>query len=246
MLRKTKKGHYQFEEFKKFKGLIHGFSAREFGDCNPVKADNRQNIEKFLITLGLERKNLVAMEQVHGGRIKVVRESDRDRVIPGVDGIITNRSGVVLGVKTADCLPILFYDPLKKIIGVAHAGWRGLLKRIPQKMIEVMIRLGSLPERVIIGVGPHIGGCCYTVDSHLTERFKKEFGRLEGMICKKKNGARLDLVIPVITQLVHTGILKRNITLSSACTSCQNQEFFSYRKDSKKTYWEMLGVISLV
>lgn len=98
---------------------------------------------------------------------------------------------------TPDCLPILFYDPIAKIIGVAHAGWQGILKLIVQQMIELMVKMGAIPENILVAVGPHIGGCCYNIDS------------------------------------------------SSLCTSCQNNEFFSYRKNREKNFGEMLSVISL-
>lgn len=234
MLKKTKKGYYVLEKFKSQAGLIHGFSTRRFGD-----------LDRFLMVLGLKKSNLVLMEQVHGNKIKVVNTNDKGRIIPGIDGMVTKSKGLILGVKTADCLPILFYDPVGKIIGVAHAGWRGILKRICQKVVDVMIRLGSLPQNVIAGSGSYIGSCCYNIGQQRAEKFKKEFGELKGMIRQQKNKLYLDLAVPARAQLIATGISQDNIEFSSSCTSCQNQEFFSFRKNTKKSYGAMFGVISL-
>lgn len=247
MFKKTKKGYYFFEAFEKPKGLVHGFSSRELGDGGlKKKPANWPNVQKFLASLGLKKKNLVLMEQVHQNQIKVVTGKNRGEMVAGVDGLITTRPEVVLGVRTADCLPILLYDPVRKVIGAAHAGWKGVLRNIPQKMVEVMIRLGSLPEDILVGIGPHIAGCCYNIEAQRVERFRKKFNSPKGMIIEKKNEIYLDLVIPAVLQLVHTGVLRKNIYCPPTCTSCQNKEFFSYRKDSNKTYGEMLGVISLI
>lgn len=239
MFRKAKNGYYEFEEFKKFKGLIHGFSTREFGDC-------RTKTNNFLVALGLEKENLVLAKQVHGNKIKVVKKDDRGKIIPNVDGLLTDQPGEILGVKTADCLPILFFEPEAKIIGVAHAGWRGVLARLPQKMIDQITRMGGLPKNLLVGIGPHICDKCYPVEKTRSQSFLAEFGKLEGMVGTGKKADFLDLAVPVQNQLIHSAVLPENILLSSSCTSCQSKEFFSYRKDSKKTYGEMLSIISLI
>jgi copper oxidase (laccase) domain-containing protein len=107
-------------------------------------------------------------------------------------------------------------------------------------MIAVMIRLSSLPEDILVGIGPHVGGCCYNVDAGRIKRFYKAFGPVAGMI---KNKNFLDLSAPAKMQLVHSGILAKNIENSSVCTSCQNKDFFSQRKDKPETYGGQLGVI---
>jgi YfiH family protein len=246
MLLKTEKNCYQFKELNDQPEVVHGFSGRFFGDCD-VRKDktNQKNVDRFLSQLGLRGEDLVLMEQVHGGRVKVVGKYDKGGVIPEVDGIITQERTVVLGVVTADCLPILFYDPTEKVVGVIHAGWRGVLRRLPQKMIEVMIRLGSLPENILVGIGPHIGVCCYTIDRERVQKFEQRFGKLPGMINITEKHARLDLTIPVLNQLKHSGILDKKIILSPECTSCLNKDFFSYRRDNEKSFGEMLGVASL-
>jgi YfiH family protein len=246
MLKKTNQGYYEFNKFKKFKGLIHGFSSRKFGNMKVKKTSKEnKNLDKFLKIFNIKKESLVLMEQVHGNKIKVVNKDDKGKIILGIDGMITDKKGIVLGVKTADCLPILFYDPEGKIIGVAHGGWKGVLKKIFQKVIDLMIKMGSAPSNILVGIGPHIGGCCYLVDEQRVEQFVKEFGSLPSMVYTDKKGLHLDLAVPTLNQLVQSGVPKENIFDSLACTSCQNQEFFSYRRDDKKSYGEMLGIISL-
>ncbi|MGB9706667.1 MAG: peptidoglycan editing factor PgeF [Microgenomates group bacterium] len=237
MFRKTNKGYWEFEEFKKFKNLIHGFSTRLYGDCREEK-----NCQNFLKALDLEPKSLILAQQVHKNKIKAVRDVDRGKIIPGVDGLLTRDWQVVLGIRSADCLPILFWEPRAKIIGAAHAGWRGILARLPQKMVDQMIRMGGLPENILVAIGPHICGKCYSVEKNRLQQFLAEFGRIKGM----GKGNCLDLEIPVINQLFHSGISLSHIFSASLCTSCDNDEFFSYRKETENTYGEMLSVISLI
>ncbi len=245
MFKKAEKGYYEFQNFKKFKDLIHGFSTREFGDCRAKMPENWKNIEKFLRAFGLKKEDLVLGEQTHGNKIKVVNYNDRGKIVPAVDGLLTRDWQLVLGVRSADCLPILFFEPEVKIVGAAHAGWQGILARLPQKMIDQIIRMGGIPENVLVGIGPHICGKCYSVEKNRTQQFLAEFGNLGGMVRSEGEKNWLELEIPTVNQLVHSGVKWRNIFFAGVCTACQNKDFFSYRKDSKKTYGEMLSVICL-
>jgi len=237
MFKKTKAGYWQFEELKKFDFLIHGFSTRIFGDCR-----RKENYKKFLETLGVKVENLVLAQQVHGSKIKVVRYQDRGKMISGVDGLLTRDWQVVLGIRSADCLPILFWEPEAKIIGAAHAGWRGVLARLPQKMVDQIIKMGGLPENILVAIGPHICGKCYSVDNQRIESFLAEFGKLEGMI----SGNFLDLEIPTINQLFHSDVRFSNIFFAKMCTSCHKEDFFSFRKNNKNDYGEILSIIGLI
>ena len=246
MFQKTKNKYYILEKFSRQPGLIHGFSTRQFGELRVKKslAEN-DKLESFLKALGLERKNLIMMEQVHGGKVKIVKDKDKGEVIKAVDGFVTALPGIILGVKVADCLPLLFFDTQKRVIGIAHAGWKGVLLEIAKEMVEKMKMLGSQPKDVFVGAGPHIGGCCYEVQKDLINKFFKAFGQLQEMIIKIDGKSYLNLAVPLKVQLIEQGIQNKNIEFSTACTSCQIEEFFSYRRDSQETYGEILGVISL-
>ena len=228
------------------KGLIHGFSTRKFGNMSVKKSlEENNNLEKFLKALKLNKKDLIMMEQVHGRKVEWVGEKEAGKVIREIDGLVTEEKGVVLGVKVADCLPVLFFDKKRKIIGVAHAGWKGVLAEIGQEVVWKMKLLGSNPKNVLVGIGPHLSGCCYEIKKDLVEKFIKKFDKRPEMIFKKKNKIHLNLAVSLKVQLIKVGILKQNIESPLACTSCQNDEFYSYRKDSDKTYGEILGVIIL-
>lgn len=244
MIKKANKGYYFSEKLKKQPGLIHGFSTREFGDCNFLSKSNWQNIDQFLAALGLKKKNLVLMEQIHGRKIKKVGQEHRNQILAGVDGLVAKERDLILGIKMADCLPMLFFDSRTKIIGVVHSGWQGVLKKIPQKMIEMMIKLGSLPEDILVAIGPYIRSCCYNVSAQRKRRFEKEFGSPKRMITRHEGKNYLDLSVPTVLQLVHSGVLKKNIDLSDLCTACQEKEFYSYRREGEKA-GRMLSVISL-
>lgn len=207
--------------------------------------DENKNLNKFLSLFGQNKENLIMMEQVHGNRIKLVNDKDKGKVLSGIDGMVCNQPGITLGVKVADCLPILFYDKEKKVIGVAHAGWKGTLKRISQSMVKKMKLLGAKPENILVGIGPYIGSCCYTISNERADKFKKEFGNLKGMVIVNSEGIHLDLKAPTVVQLVKRGV-RKNIDLALACTACQNSEFFSFRRNRGKDFGEILGVIGLV
>lgn len=185
------------------------------------------------------------MEQVHQDKVRIVNDRERGLVVKGVDGLVTNRPKIILGVKTADCLPILFYDPEAKVIGAVHAGWKGILAKIPQKTIDVMIRMGCSPLDIIVGIGPHIGKCCYSINKERAQKFMAEFGNLKGMVGRKKGGFYLDLIVSTKNQLIDSGVRETNIFSDSVCNSCHSDEFFSFRKDTAKTYGKMLSVIGL-
>lgn len=245
MLKKTKKNYWILEGFQK-KDILHGFSSRQLGNMDVKKSFLRnKNINNFLLMFGFGLKDLVMMEQVHQDKVRIVNDKQRGSIVSGVDGLVTDQPEIVLGVKTADCLPILFFDPTTKIIGVCHAGWRGVAQKLPQKMIDVMIKMGCSPLNIIIGVGPYIGSCCYLINEERAKKFIHGFGNLKGMLAKRKKGFYLDLMVPVQTQLVNSGVNEVNIYSDSLCNSCHLDEFFSYRKDSAKTYGEILSVIGL-
>lgn len=248
MFKKRKNGYYVLDKFTKQLGLVHGFSTREFGDLKVRRSLKlNKNLDKFLPVLGIDKEGLVMMEQVHDSKIKAVGKRDKGKVIKGVDGLITKEKGIFLGVNTADCLPLLFCDPKKKIVGLAHAGWKGILAGVTPKVVEEMKTVGSSPKDTMIGIGPHIRGCCYTIPQARAEKFLQVFTNLPGMIYEDKEGLHLDLMVPVIKQLLDSGVRRENIETALTCTSCQNNEFFSFRRENKrKTYGEMLGVIGWI
>lgn len=175
-------------------------------------------------------------EQVHGEKIAVVRAHDAGKTISRVDGLVTTDS-VRLAVRTADCVPILAYDEERGVIGAAHAGTRGTMLRIAQNLIATMIKLGAQEQHIHVILGPHVGPCCYNVPEDRAKKFSTNVTR--------RIGVRwfIDIGKENREQCIHVGIQPKHITLSPECTACNTNKYFSYRKDTKESYGEQMGVI---
>ncbi|HIP61988.1 MAG TPA: peptidoglycan editing factor PgeF [Sulfurovum sp.] len=172
--------------------------------------------------------------QTHSDMVHIVNDSNssawegKSKPVEA-DALITNLPSVALTILTADCVPILLYDPVSKAIGAIHAGWRGAHNNIILKTINKMQETyGTNPRDIIAGIGPSIGGCCYEVGIEVAEKFMEYVDSVE----KNKNGKyQLDLKSICNSQLLGSGLQSYNIEKSSICTACQSSRFFSYRKE---------------
>lgn len=187
--------------------ITHGFGTKEFGD-------------------GRNRKSII--KQSHSTNIQIISSSN-NLPIENCDGIITKERQIVLSVITADCVPIIFFDPIKNIIGISHQGWKGTLKRMPQKMIQTMQKLGSTPSDIYVAIGPAINQCCYQVSKERAEQFKEIF---EETVVSISNSYSINLLKANNQLLKESGVLKRNIDYFPFCTSCDTEKFWSYRRDN--------------
>lgn len=226
-------------------GVIAAFSdrIRDLGFSSGKKIKN--NRQAFLRSLGIDYRHLIAGEQVHGCKIRIVDQrhkgkgafSLRNR-LAATDGLITREKNLPLAVFTADCLSVFLSDPKKKVIGLIHAGWRGTQKGIVFKAINLMQkRFKTNPKDLIVGFGPAIRKCCYEVGDNFAQLFPNG-------IIKRKNKIYLDLIVNNKQQLIKTGVLKKNIFDSGICTSCQNRNFFSFRREGERA-GRMMSVIML-
>ena len=240
---------YEFKDWRKL-GAAAAFSGRHyrmnFIDTSPVSvvAAHRQH---FCKQAGVAFDHLVCLEQVHGSNIIRVGKKDAGRgarskndYIAGTDGVITQETGVVLSVRSADCAPLFFYDAKRRAIGLAHVGWRGALAGLAAKMVQAMrVQFLSKAEDILVGIGPMIRACCYKVG----EEFEPEF---KGFVRAEKNGSfRLDLSGYIIHELMEQGILETNIQDALLCTFCQASQFHSFRKDGERAR-RMLSVLALI
>lgn len=237
------------KKLSKFKNLIHGFTTKEEGDFKRIRGLTKKNPNKSqaLAIMSIrdvcQVEDLVIGEQVHEDKIAFIGKKDKGKVIKGVDGLITKEKGVILGVTTADCLSILFYEPKKNIIAAAHAGWKSSLKRIIAKMVQRIKKLGGDTTKIIVTIGPHIHNCCYEIDRKRELTFRSEFGGK--VIIKRDNKSFLDLRKINLIQLRDSGVKEKNIEISPFCTCCNDRLFFSYRKE-KGDHGEMLSFIGMV
>jgi hypothetical protein len=211
---------------------------------------------------------LVTLRQIHSDIIHFV-DSPPAAQLAG-DGLITATPELLLGIQTADCLPVIIVDPKRRAVGVFHAGWRGTLKRIVEKGVGEMRRhFGSLPRDLKAVIGPGIHGCCYEVGEEVRNKFESQFeygaklfreieepdpvrekypmlfltARAPGhSILPKK--IFLDLVEANRQQLLAVGLLKKNIEVSPLCTNCRTDLLFSYRAEKGKT-GRMMGVTGI-
>lgn len=239
-----------------FKSLNLGFNS---GDKLSNILDNYNILIK---KLNLTNKFLFLTKQVHGNEIKVITEDDLKKValnnesdiksnrsinnydvskmitfIDGYDGMVTNLKEVALMTFYADCVPLMFYDPIKNVIGNCHAGWRGTVKKIPSVLISRMIsEFGSKPSDILVAIGPCASACCYEVDKKVIDEFDDSFSNSNGLYREIENSKyMLDLKYANKLTLLESGIKEKNISLSKSCTICNNDLFFSYRAENSIT-----------
>ncbi len=221
-------GIYRFESLGE--GVVAGFHSRDF--TNAKRAD-------FLCGLGLDPEKLVMVKQVHGDAIVVAERPDAELMDTPADGMITKTPGLVLGIRTADCVPVIFWDPVRKVAGIAHGGWKGVKEGILSQMLKIFEKTcGSQLSDLRVAIGPSIRKCCYEVG--------KEFmGYFPGFY-RGKDAAKgyLDLVGVVKDRLLKRGVKAAHIEDCSRCTVCENDKFFSYRVENQ-TQERILSVISI-
>ncbi|MGB2606478.1 MAG: peptidoglycan editing factor PgeF [Candidatus Sulfotelmatobacter sp.] len=289
------------QQLSKFSWLVHGFSTRLGGfsraygggslNLGFTKDDSRATVERnritFLRELGVEKSEsgelswkvlrrtesqrwpLVTLRQVHSDLIHLVDSPAETRLVG--DGLITATPGLLLGIQTADCLPVILVDPRKRAVGVFHAGWRGTVKRIVEKGAGEMSRhFGSLPRDLTAAIGPGIHGCCYEVGEEVREKFESQFTYAAKLFREVEESdpvhekypmlfltARapghsvlpkkifLDLVEANRQQLLAIGVPSESIAASPLCTNCRTDLLFSHRAEKGKT-GRMLGIAGVL
>ena len=180
-------------------------------------------------------KIVARLNQVHGN---VVHAATRDTagLRPAGDGLVTAEPGVMLGIFSADCVPILLVDTKRKVAGALHAGWRGVIADIASAGVRAMVQLGADASNIRAAMGPSIGQCCFEVDAELGERFGNEIaGAHEHVRTGRQGKAFIDLREVARHQLVRAGLAKANIASVGPCTRCAADRFFSRRAAGGKT-----------
>ncbi len=225
---------YTFKNLSRYKNLVHGISTKAFGSMK--KSDGSldcDNLEKFRESLGISER-AVCMHQVHGNHVVLIK-NEKELQIADTDGLLTKGKNIPLGVVTADCLPILFYDRKKQIVGVAHAGYKGIAKRIIHQMVEKFRQQGSNPRDMMVGVGPGIGVCCYAVGQDRIELFQKTFPDYQEYYRREGDQYFLDLKKLALLQLLEEKIPENQIEIAKVCTVDSVSEFHSYRKEGEQS-----------
>lgn len=232
--------------FEKY-GIISSFSTKKFGDIY-INNVNSDSFARFCNTLGIDRRNAVWMRQVHGNSVAVVSEKDKGKIIDSADGLISLKKGIFLVGTFADCVPILFFDKKKKTFGIAHAGWKGAYKEIAKVMVLKMIKNGSKVQDIIVGIGPSIKSCCYNIDEEREKMFAEKFPKRQDKIFQfSRNKTFLDLQVLIKLQVLDLGIMNKNIEDCELCTSDNDSDFYSFRKQKdKNAFNHFIGVIGRI
>ncbi|MGC4114653.1 MAG: peptidoglycan editing factor PgeF [Myxococcales bacterium] len=244
--------------------ILHAFSTREGGVSEgPFASLNlgrsvgdapervAENARRFAQELGLTPGQLVSANQVHGETLLEVTSAQPGPVVPAAigdaDALFTRTRGVALGIRTADCVPVLVHAPDVGAIAAIHAGWRGSVVGIAGKaVVRLKEQYGADPRKMIAVIGPHIRSCCYEVSPEVAGRFEARFGAgLAAPGGEGKAGPMLDLETANRRALAEAGIVPENLEALPECTSCHPQRFFSHRRDQGRS-GRHLSVLALV
>lgn len=230
-----------------FSTKVGGVSEGIYASMNlSLKLDDKrenvlENINRISKAAGFNEKRIVMSNQTHSARVINIDESHIGTgiTLPGfsddVDGMITNVCGITLMTFYADCVPVYFLDPVKKVIGLSHSGWRGTYDEISKVTVNEMGKCyGTLPEDVLAVTGPCICKSCYEVSLELGEKFAQKFGTDNKLIEFKNEKAYLDLSEIIRYTLVNCGVKEENISLSKVCTCCNSNLFHSHRATNGK------------
>jgi polyphenol oxidase len=270
----------QVSAFSDFPWLVHGFSTSQ-GGVTPLHGekilnlaftewDARAHVQKnrrlFQSAIHADGLTLVALKQFHSDVVCDFSAAP-DEPCNG-DAAITNSPNLLLGVQTADCVPILLVDSQNRAVAAVHAGWRGTLHRIVEKTIGRMtMQYGTRPADLLAAIGPAIGGCCYEVGTEVAAAFQSQFAQAPEWFDELRTGdepnplqwlnqfppghqpppknVHLDLRKANSAQLQAAGVRDQNIFVSDLCTACRPDLLFSYRKQGAES-GRMMAAIGIV
>lgn len=227
--------------------VVHGFSVRSGGVSLPPRdalnlgfhvgdepaavAENLRRLEKGA---GIAPGALHTISQVHGDRVleapPTLRRGEED--CGEADALISRHDGIAVGVRTADCVPVLI-EAERGAVAAVHAGWRGTEAEILTRTIERLAEAGADVSRLKVAIGPAIGACCYGVSAELAARFGEKFGA--AVVQGPPDAPRLDLIAALKVSLTRAGVADSQVDVVAACTSCDAQRFFSHRRDRGAT-----------
>ncbi len=223
-----------------------GVSKDEFNSLNLSKTreknseNKKENYRRVCNTIGVSYETVTLVNYSHGDGIVVATKEDagkgisRDSDFSFCDAMITAEEGVCAHTLHADCVPVFVADINKRVVCVAHAGWKGVLAELPKKIINKFYEeFSSDPQDVIVGIGPHIRKWCFEVGEDVYMPFVERFG--EEIATKVDGKIFLDLEYAILMQLKESKILASNVTCAKLCTYCETRMFYSHRRDKGKT-----------
>ena len=237
-------------------GMPHGFSTRFGGishgqgletlnlSSNGNAEEVAENRRRFAAALGSTPARMFSAQQIHSATVETVTSADLGRDF-ACDGFVTAERGLLLTVKTADCVPILLCDEGAGVIAAVHAGWRGTVAGIACEAIKAMTALGASPSRIVAAIGPCIHRECYEVDAPFLTAVKEQNEALTAFVTPlpHKEGRYLaDLVAMNRHLLLSAGLTEGNLYACGFCTACASEVFFSHRASGGKRGLMMAGI----
>ncbi|MBO4289422.1 MAG: peptidoglycan editing factor PgeF [Lachnospiraceae bacterium] len=222
-------------------GVSRGcFSSLNFGWGTSDEKDNiRENFRRMAVSLGTVPERMVTTQQTHTTNLRVVTEEDagkgtvRARDYSDVDGLITDRRGLMLVTYFADCVPLYFLDPVKKVIALSHSGWKGTAAGMGEVTVRRMgEEFGCDPADILAAIGPSICRDCYEVDKAVYDGFKGSFSEIElGRIFAPGRPGHFQLDLWLANRLIleRAGIRPEHIETACLCTACHSEILFSHR-----------------
>jgi polyphenol oxidase len=228
-------------------GFLHAFTTRHGGlGARSDGAKQADDWSAVADAFGIHIDRVATVNQVHGENIVRIDELNiRRSRSQHADALITDVPGIAVGVETADCVPILLFDPVRPAVAAVHAGWRSTVKKIVQKAVYRMHEeFRSEPSRLIAAIGPAIGPECYEVDDPVMGPVQAAFSFWREVAEPRgKDRWSLDLVTANRLELAQIGLAEKNIHAARMCTSCRNDLFYSFRAEGRTG--RMLSVIML-
>lgn len=239
-------------------GIVrHGISTRQGGVSEGIystmnlsftRGDEEErvieNYRRIGAAIGAAPERMVGSQQTHTTNVRTVTEEDagkgivRPRDYADVDGLMTNVPGICLVTYYADCVPLLFVDPVKKAIASSHSGWRGTVHKMGRVTVEAMQRqYGSRPEDIVAAIGPSICQACYEVSEEVIDEFRAAFPEKEweSLFYGKPDGKyQLDLRRANELILLEAGVLRRHLAVTDLCTCCNPELLYSHRASHGK------------
>ena len=214
-----------------YSSLNFGFSSGD--DVNLVM----RNYELLAECLSCTTGDLITAAQTHTNNIKIVTRKDagmgvtKPRDFQDIDGLVTNVTGIGLVTAHADCTPVQFFDPVKKVVAVAHSGWSGTLKNISGRMIQTMVKTYDCnPQDILAAIGPALCQDCFEVDEDVAQKFLAANSSYETFMYRKGMKSYFDLRKIIELQLLDEGVVSSHIVCNPICTKCHEELFYSHRR----------------
>ncbi|MBI4320449.1 MAG: peptidoglycan editing factor PgeF [Chloroflexi bacterium] len=249
--------YYAFDHIGQFGEVVHaifgrhgGVSQGTLGSLNASFAVGDEpaavlaNRRLMCQSLGIRDERLVTVKQVHSADVLAIPGSLPPDALtkwqsnpPQCDGVISAARDVYVLMTFGDCVPLVLYDPTARAVGLVHAGWKGTVSRIATRAVEAFAKsFGSDAGRLIVGVGPSIGPCCYEVGEDVTREAVQALPRPQDALITQSTGSiHFDLWEANRQLLVQAGVREANIEMASLCTACNTDRFFSHRGERGKT-----------